>query len=66
VIPSYTLYDAAIAYDLGQLDKSFKGAELALNVTNLFDTYHVAGYCDFVYCSLGEGRTVMTTLRFKW
>jgi len=38
----------------------------ALNVTSLFDTYHVAGYCDFVYCSLGEGRTVMTTLRFKW
>jgi iron complex outermembrane receptor protein len=66
VIPSYTLFDAAIAYDLGQLDKSFKGAELALNVTNLLDTYHVAGYCDFTYCSLGAGRTVMTTLRFKW
>jgi iron complex outermembrane receptor protein len=65
-IPSYTLVDAAISYDLGQLDKAFRGAELSLNVTNLFDTYHVAGYCDFVYCSLGAGRTVMTTLRFKW
>jgi iron complex outermembrane receptor protein len=65
-IPAYTLVDAGMVYDLGRLDKSFKGAELGLNVTNLFDDYHVAGYCDRTYCSLGAGRTVLTTLRYRW
>jgi iron complex outermembrane recepter protein len=65
-IPGYALFDAGIAYDLRRLDKSLEGAELSLNVANLFDEHHVAGYCDRTYCSLGEGRTVLATLRYRW
>jgi iron complex outermembrane recepter protein len=65
-IPAFTLFDAAAYYDLGYLNRSLKGATLSVNVTNLFDKYYVQGYCDAVYCSLGAGRTVLTSLRYKW
>jgi iron complex outermembrane recepter protein len=65
-IPGYTLFDAGMAYDLGRLDRSLQGMELAVNVTNLFDEYHVAGYCDRTFCSLGAGRTVLATLSYRW
>jgi iron complex outermembrane receptor protein len=65
-IPDYTLFDAAVSYDLGVLSPAMDGAELALNVTNVFDKYYASGYCDLTYCSLGAGRTFLTTLRYKW
>lgn len=65
-IPDYTLFDAAVSYDLGNISPAMDGAELALNVTNVFDKYYASGYCDFTYCSLGAGRTFLTTLRYKW
>ena len=34
---AYTVFDAAVHYDLGRLDNSLKGASLALNATNLLD-----------------------------
>ena len=66
LVPDYTLFDAGFSYDLGKLDRTFEGAELQLNVNNIFDKYHAAGYCDRTYCSLGAGRTVLTTLSYKW
>lgn len=65
-IPGYTLVDAGVSYDLGNLDRSFEGAELQVNVNNIFDKYYAQGYCDVTYCSLGAGRTVLTTLSYKW
>lgn len=43
------------------------GAQLAVNVNDIFDTYyHVAGWCNATYCNLGAGRTVLTSLRYRW
>jgi iron complex outermembrane receptor protein len=64
--PSVTLADAMVSYELGYLDTVFKGAELAVNVTNLFDKYYVQGYCDPTYCSLGQGRLVLGTIKYRW
>ncbi|MDE1150512.1 MAG: TonB-dependent siderophore receptor [Azospirillaceae bacterium] len=65
-VPSYTLGDAAIHYDLGALVPDLIGAKLALNVSNLFDKEYIA-YCYTVnYCSFGPRRTVTATLKYQW
>jgi iron complex outermembrane receptor protein len=66
LLPDLTLVDTLVSYDLKHMNPVFKGAELALNVTNLFDKYYIQGYCDPVYCSLGEGRVVLGSLRYRW
>jgi len=61
-IPSYTITDAALYYDLNSwLD----GARLSLNVSNLFDREYVA-HCDTTSCYWGEGRTVRGTFNYRW
>jgi iron complex outermembrane receptor protein len=64
--PDHTLFDGLVSYDLGVIDSRFDGAELSLNVSNIFDKYYVQGYCDPIYCSLGEGRIVLGTLKYRW
>ncbi|WP_333792784.1 TonB-dependent siderophore receptor [Hyphomicrobium sp.] len=64
--PGRTLVDAMVSYDLGRIDPVFEGAQLSLNATNIFDKYYVEGYCDLIYCSLGEGRMLLGTLAYKW
>lgn len=65
-VPSYTLYDAAIRYDLGKLDHSLQGAQASLNVNNLTDKYYVASCFFYQACNLGEGRSVIAELSYKW
>ena len=43
VTPAYTLVDAMASYDLKQLSPSLAGANLRLNVTNLFNQYYISG-----------------------
>jgi len=62
---SYTLVDAALRYDLGQAVSSLKGAELAINATNLFGREYVV--CFSVYdCKWGATRTVTGKLTYRW
>lgn len=42
---AYTVYDAVVRYDLGQLDSSLRGASLSLNASNLFDKEYLPGSC---------------------
>ena len=65
-IPSYTLIDAAIHYDLSNLDRRLRGVTLAVNATNLFDKYYVATCQSFNSCFLGAGRTVIGSVRYTW
>ncbi|MDU9405658.1 TonB-dependent siderophore receptor [Pseudomonas sp. zfem004] len=65
-VPSYTLYDAAVRYDLGKLDPSLRGAQAAINVNNLTDKYYVASCFFYQACNLGEGRSVIAELTYKW
>jgi iron complex outermembrane recepter protein len=65
-VPQYTLYDAAAKYDLGKLSLALAGTDLQLNVTNLFDKEYVSQCSNNVTCLYGNGRTVLTTLRYHW
>ena len=65
-IPSYTLFDAAVHYDLSNLDRRLRGVTLAVNATNLFDKYYVASCTTLNSCFLGSGRTVIGSVRYTW
>ncbi len=61
----YTLVDAVVRYDLGRLVPQMKGAQLALNATNLLGSQYVT--CFSAYdCKWGAERTVIGTLTYKW
>jgi iron complex outermembrane receptor protein len=62
---AYTVFDAAVHYDLGGLDNSLKGASLALNATNLFDKDYIST-CDSFYCYYGDQRSVVASATYKW
>jgi len=63
-VPSYTLWDASIRYDLGRLAPSMEGMELAVSGTNLADKVYLAtcsGNCYFA-----PRRMVQASLRYRW
>ncbi|WP_095195917.1 TonB-dependent siderophore receptor [Pseudomonas sp. Irchel 3A7] len=62
---AYTVFDAAVHYDLGRLDNSLKGASLAVNATNLFDKDYIST-CDGFYCYYGDQRSVVASATYKW
>ncbi|MGF6283569.1 TonB-dependent siderophore receptor [Pseudomonas silensiensis] len=62
---AYTVFDAAVHFDLGRLDNSLKGASLALNATNLFDKDYIST-CDSFYCYYGDQRSVVASATYKW
>ncbi len=65
-IPSYTLFDAALHYDLVNLYPALKGAVLQFNVLNLFNTYYVSGCQSTSACFLGNGRVAKISMRYSW
>ncbi len=62
---AYTVFDAAVHYDLGRLANSLKGAALALNATNLLDQDYLST-CDSFYCYYGDQRSVVASATYKW
>ena len=62
---AYTVFDAAVHYDLGRLDNTLKGASLALNATNVFDKEYIST-CDSFYCYYGDQRSVVASATYKW
>ncbi|GLK86951.1 TonB-dependent siderophore receptor [Pseudomonas turukhanskensis] len=62
---SYTVYDAAIHYDLGTIASSLNGASVALNAKNLFDKEYMST-CDGTYCYYGERRSVVASVDYKF
>ncbi|QLF95073.1 TonB-dependent siderophore receptor [Pseudomonas sp. ABC1] len=63
-IPSYTLLDAAVRYDLGRIGDS--RVQVALNGSNLEDKRYVATCTSVTTCGYGTGRTLAATLRMSW
>lgn len=64
-VPAYTIVDAAIHYDLVNLNPALKGTRLAVNATNLFDKVYVS-QCTNLNCVYGLRRQVLATLSYKW
>ncbi|MDR2319395.1 MAG: TonB-dependent siderophore receptor [Pseudomonas sp.] len=65
-VPSYTLYDAAVRYDLGHLDASLRGVKASVNLKNITDKYYVASCFFALACNMGEGRTVVAEVSYNW
>ncbi|MBS0267349.1 MAG: TonB-dependent siderophore receptor [Proteobacteria bacterium] len=66
-IPSHTLFDASLSYDFAYLDHKLKGWNAQLNATNLSDEYYVTScQSGLVYCGLGQGRTILGTIKYTW
>ena len=67
VIPSYTLFDASLSYDLAYARPDLKGWKVQVNATNLADRYYVQScLTGLAYCAMGTGRTVLGTLKYSW
>ncbi|MFK8330416.1 TonB-dependent siderophore receptor [Pseudomonas sp. BJa5] len=62
---AYTVFDAAVHYDLGRLDNSLKGASLAVNANNVFNKDYIST-CDGFYCYYGDLRSVVASATYKW
>lgn len=66
-LPSYTLVDLSLRFDLGRFDPSLKGVGLRLNANNLLDRSYVAAcYDSSVYCYAGEKRNLSATVSYQW
>ncbi|MGB6103004.1 MAG: TonB-dependent siderophore receptor [Pusillimonas sp.] len=65
-IPSYTLLDAALRYDLGRLNPRLKDASLMLNATNLTNKTYVRICGGRFACQYGNQRSIMATLAYRW
>ena len=61
----YTVYDAAVHYDLGRMSNTLKGVSVSLNANNVFDKQYIST-CDGFYCYYGDRRTVLANVDYKW
>jgi iron complex outermembrane receptor protein len=59
-LPSYTLYDAMLGYDLSRV--GLDGLGVRLNLNNLTDEKYVAACNSLNQCYYGEARNLMATL----
>ncbi|WP_158816875.1 TonB-dependent siderophore receptor [Methylocapsa sp. S129] len=64
-VPSATLFDLAIHYDLGKALPSLRGFSFAVTASNLFDKSYIS-YCDDGLCAFGAGRVVLANLKYRW
>ncbi len=58
-VPGYTLLDAALRYDFGDV-------RLSVNAHNVMNEIYVASCSGTASCFYGPSRTVRTTLRYRW
>jgi len=63
-IPSYTLFDAMLGYDLSRV--GLDGLGVRLNLNNLTDEKYVAACNSLNQCYYGEARNVMATLTYDF
>jgi iron complex outermembrane receptor protein len=66
-IPSYTLLDGTITYDLSRITSSLKGVQVALNASNLTDEKYVS-QCGYTgdSCKYGYRRNVTGSVTYNW
>lgn len=68
-VPGYTLYDAAVHYELDKIDPRLKGVKLSINATNIFDKIYVSQCVQQAVdnaCVYGLRRQVLGSLRYRW
>ncbi|WP_314409981.1 TonB-dependent siderophore receptor [Pseudomonas kuykendallii] len=63
-LPSYTLFDASLGYDLSRV--GLDGVGVRLNLNNLTNEKYVAACNSLYQCYYGEERNVMATLNYDF
>ncbi|WP_193073921.1 TonB-dependent siderophore receptor [Pseudomonas sp. FME51] len=63
-LPSYTLFDASVGYDLSKLGAT--GLGLRVNLNNLTDETYVAACNSLNQCYYGDERNLMATLTYDF
>lgn len=66
LIPSYTLFDAAIRYDLSKLSDSLEGAAVSLSASNIADKVYVAKAETAISANYGSGRVINMNVSYSW
>ncbi|NER63149.1 TonB-dependent siderophore receptor [Pseudomonas sp. MAFF212427] len=64
-VGAYTVYDAALHYDLGRLDASLKGLSVAIEAKNLLNKDYLAN-CDGFWCYYGDQRNVVASVNYRF
>lgn len=63
-VPSYTLFDASVGYDMGKV--GLKGVDVRLNANNLTNETYIASCASLNYCYMGEERNVSATVSYQF
>lgn len=63
-VPSFTLVDAAIHYNLGRVDPKLRGVTVGVNAQNLFNRRYVQSCVNG--CYYGLERSVIATAKYDW
>lgn len=65
-VPSWTVFDATVRYDLGKLDADLRGLQASVNVQNLFDREYVSD-CNYAFgCYYGQERVASVQMTYDW
>ena len=65
-VPSYSVYDAMLSYDLGQSALALKGVRVQANLENIDDKRYVSRCSGVWECTYGQGRTLSANLTYDW
>lgn len=65
-VPGYTLFDAAVHYDIPNITSLKDNLRLALNATNLANKEYVASCYSYSWCWYGSQRTVQASATYQW
>ncbi|MGY2401841.1 TonB-dependent siderophore receptor [Pseudomonas sp. SDO5271_S396] len=65
-VPGYTLFDAAVHYDIPNIASLKDNLRLALNASNLANKEYVASCYSYSWCWYGSQRTVQASATYQW
>jgi iron complex outermembrane receptor protein len=63
-VPSYTLFDASVGYDLSKI--GIKGVDVRVNANNLTNESYIATCASLSFCYMGEERNVSATVSYAF
>jgi iron complex outermembrane recepter protein len=64
-VGSYTVYDAAVHYDLSRVNPALAGVSVEVTAKNLFNKDYLST-CDGTWCYYGDERNVVAAVNYKW
>lgn len=65
-VPGYTVFDAAVHYDIPNINSLNDNLRLAVTATNLANKEYVASCYSYAWCWYGAQRTVQASATYRW